>query len=511
MEPFKYDVFISYSRKDTSVADKIARAFEDAGISYFIDHLGIGGGMEFPAVLAKAIRESKVFLFLASKNSYESKFTQSEILYAFNKKHKQDIIPYIIDGSTLPEELEFTLSAINWRRLEQHPIETVLVNDVLHKVGKIKKDNGQKGAVGLAIQEQSQVSSGKKWSQLEKEERAREKGEDKIRLNTEVDKSHERGTDNKRKNERRTKSMTEIEESWNKRSRSSSKRPIKGRGLIPVSRQIHFLGIKIREELWGYADENDKVVIPFHWKKAQYFSEDLACVENEQGEWGFIDQAGTETIPCQWQAASNFKEGLAAVQNYKGKYGFIDKTGTVIIPCLWEDALNFSEGLASVKDVQGKWGFIDKTGTIVIPHQWENASCFYTGLARVMRDRDKWGVINKAGQEVIPCQWQEIGSFDDGLARVMKGQRGRAKWGYIDRLGKEVIPCQWREIGSFKDGLAYAQNEEGMYGYFDQTGNLVIPFRWRFARDFFMGLALVTNEQGKHCEIDKTGKVVKWM
>ena len=136
---YKYDVFISYSRKDTEVADKICQAFNDANISYFIDRQGIGAGMEFPAVLAKAIKESKVFLFLASKNSYDSKFTQSEIVYAFNKKQKQNIIPYIIDSSTMPDELEFTFSAINWRRMDEHPIETVLVGDVFSIVGKQRK------------------------------------------------------------------------------------------------------------------------------------------------------------------------------------------------------------------------------------------------------------------------------------------------------------------------------------------------------------------------------------
>ena len=89
----KYDVFISYSRKDTEVANKICQAFDEAGISYFIDRRGIVGGMEFPDVLAEAIRESKVFLFLASNNSYASKFTQSEIVYAFNKK-QHDTIHY---------------------------------------------------------------------------------------------------------------------------------------------------------------------------------------------------------------------------------------------------------------------------------------------------------------------------------------------------------------------------------------------------------------------------------
>lgn len=146
---YKYDVFISYSRKDTIIADQIVQAFEREGISFFIDRRGITGGMEFPTVLAAAIRESKIFLFLASKNSYVSKFTQKEIVYAFNKKESQDIIPYIIDGSKLPEQLEFTFSDINWRRIEQHPIDTVLIDDVLFKLGRQRKKKSQTEEVVL--------------------------------------------------------------------------------------------------------------------------------------------------------------------------------------------------------------------------------------------------------------------------------------------------------------------------------------------------------------------------
>ena len=50
-----YDVFISYSRKDTAIADKICKTFDSVGITYFIDRQGIGGGFEFPEVLANAI------------------------------------------------------------------------------------------------------------------------------------------------------------------------------------------------------------------------------------------------------------------------------------------------------------------------------------------------------------------------------------------------------------------------------------------------------------------------
>jgi len=131
-----YDVFISYSRKDTAVADRVCAAFDRAGISYFIDRQGIGGGLEFPEILAEAIVGCRKVLFLASANSYASKFTNSEIAFAFNKKEKNSIIPYCIDDCEMPIGLQFVFSGINWRTLREHPIESVLVDDVLGMLGR---------------------------------------------------------------------------------------------------------------------------------------------------------------------------------------------------------------------------------------------------------------------------------------------------------------------------------------------------------------------------------------
>ena len=118
-----------------AVADKVAEAFDAAGISYFIDRQEMGGGLDSSKVIATAIKESTVFLFLASKNSYESKYTRNEVVYAFNKKENPQIIPYIIDGSTLPDELELTLSSFKCCNMRNHSIQTV-VEDVLEKVGR---------------------------------------------------------------------------------------------------------------------------------------------------------------------------------------------------------------------------------------------------------------------------------------------------------------------------------------------------------------------------------------
>ena len=137
--PMAHEVFISYSRKDMAVADRICEAFDKAGISYFIDRQGIGGGFEFPEVLANAIIECKVVLYLASHNSYASKFTNAELTFAFNEKSKNSVLPYIIDGSSMPPALRFVFAGVNWRNIKDHPIETTLVVDILNMLGREAK------------------------------------------------------------------------------------------------------------------------------------------------------------------------------------------------------------------------------------------------------------------------------------------------------------------------------------------------------------------------------------
>ncbi|MBR2026925.1 MAG: TIR domain-containing protein [Alistipes sp.] len=134
-----HEVFISYSRKDMAVADRICEAFDKAGISYFIDRQGISGGIDFPEVLANAIIECKVVLYLASKNSYASKFTNAELTFAFNEKSKNSVLPYIIDGSSMPPALRFVFAGVNWRNIKDHPIETTLVADILRMLGREAK------------------------------------------------------------------------------------------------------------------------------------------------------------------------------------------------------------------------------------------------------------------------------------------------------------------------------------------------------------------------------------
>ena len=398
MSQEKYDIFISYSRKDTAIADQICAALDSVGITYFIDRQGIGGGFEFPAVLAENIVNSKIFLLLASKNSYESKFTMSEIIFAFNKKPKNAILPYIIDNSTLPMSLEFVFAGINWRNVSDHPIETTLVDDLLKLLGR-ERILSTKTASALTEREKYLLSLPDDELELFRENR-----------------------------------------------RCGFKLKNTGEVVIPAKytkSKFWFseglVGVKSRG-LWGYIDKTGKEIIPLKYDNAGDFSEGLACVQIDY-RYGFIDKEGNEVISLMYDDADSFSEGLASVK-LNGKWGYVDKTGKVVISLKYDEAWSFREGLAMVNMGQkrthicgGKYGFIDKTGKEIIPLKYDCARPFSEGLANVGLN-GKFGFIDKEGNEVIPLRFGivTIPDFTNGKGRVeLNGEEF-----YIDKNGNRV-------------------------------------------------------------------------
>lgn len=247
---------------------------------------------------------------------------------------------------------------------------------------------------------------------------------------------------------------------------------------------------------WGYTNEDGEVVIPYRWKDADSFFEDLAFVQDFNDLYGFIDKTGQLVIPCQWKDTDAFSEGLAYVQDTSGKYGFIDKSGCVVIPCKWKDAHFFEKGLAKVQDDEDKWYYIDKKGETV----WEDVGPLKDGLARARDPQGKYGYIDKDKNVFIPCKWDMAGDFTNGLAKVLDEDRD---WKLIDRDG-DII---WWNVGSLSEGLMCTSDSDHLYGYLDQDYNVVIPCKWEWAEDFKDGLAKVGDET-ECCYIDINGETV---
>lgn len=153
----KFDVFISYSRKDSEVVDYICSCLKEHNISYFIDREDISGGEEFSPVIAEHIEQSTLFLFIGSKNSYASKWTSKELHYALNHKENDAILPYLIDEEPLPQKIEFAVADLNVRNIKNHPIDTTLINDLISAKEKFAPQKG-KGDLKLAKQMSSLIA-----------------------------------------------------------------------------------------------------------------------------------------------------------------------------------------------------------------------------------------------------------------------------------------------------------------------------------------------------------------
>jgi len=117
----KYDVFISYSRKDYMLNDEIIpgnpisaiqEMFEENKISYWFDKDGIYSGSEFMSLISDAISDSKILVFISSKHSNESKWTAGEILEALNEDKL--VIPVRIDDSKYDKSFRIRILPLDY-------------------------------------------------------------------------------------------------------------------------------------------------------------------------------------------------------------------------------------------------------------------------------------------------------------------------------------------------------------------------------------------------------------
>ena len=105
-EPF---VFLSYSHKDKSDAEKIIRKLNANSYRVWYDE-GITAGKEWTSNIAERIEQCGCFFSLISHNSNEPIQCKKELLYAIQKA--KPVLPIYLENIELPSDLAFQLIAI---------------------------------------------------------------------------------------------------------------------------------------------------------------------------------------------------------------------------------------------------------------------------------------------------------------------------------------------------------------------------------------------------------------
>lgn len=106
------DVFISYSSKDTMLAQNFCENLKKRGISYWIAMENHDFGDRYAETIVTQIEESKVFLLLVTASSNTSKHVINEINAAVNRN--KIIIPVMIGDFTLSRSMEYYLSSCHY-------------------------------------------------------------------------------------------------------------------------------------------------------------------------------------------------------------------------------------------------------------------------------------------------------------------------------------------------------------------------------------------------------------
>jgi hypothetical protein len=101
-------IFISYSRKDSAFARRLAGDLEKAGYEVWWDLTDLRGGDDWPRVIPAAIESSQYVIVVLSPNSATSEWVEKEYTQALGL-HKK-IIPIMLKSGNVP----FALNTLNY-------------------------------------------------------------------------------------------------------------------------------------------------------------------------------------------------------------------------------------------------------------------------------------------------------------------------------------------------------------------------------------------------------------
>ncbi len=383
------DVFISYSRKDyvgkdgiplkNSVISEIKTALTAAGISYWFDEDGIYSGDEFSSVLARAIRNSTVFVFVSSANSNASRWTSNEISAAM--QFEKPIIPFRIDDSPYNDSVLMKIISLDYIEYKYK---------------------------GGARAMQRLIQGIRHWVSVHDE---------------------------------RFPKQEELNTAFNPKNVLEAHSPSRDSGIkgtfkvlawvvICLSVAYHLIAVyhlnngDFRSPFFPHVLQTVILVISmvlsvgaiylFAWRRKWLRNVVAFCLLAAGscapimsfGELYLKYEGGelweTKTFCLHDVNSTRYPENIIPVSKW-GKWGLVNGvTGEVIAPYTYDtlDRWAVEKGELIYVELNGKWGFIDRYNNIVIPIQYRNVCSFEDGKARVQTFALEWYYIDSTGKRV---------------------------------------------------------------------------------------------------------------
>ena len=105
------DVFVSYSRSDSELVNRLVERLRERGKDVWVDVEGIRDAEVFPAALSRAVEGSDGFVFVISPDSVASPFCEQEVDHAVERNKR--IVP-LAYRSVPDEQIPEGIRVRNW-------------------------------------------------------------------------------------------------------------------------------------------------------------------------------------------------------------------------------------------------------------------------------------------------------------------------------------------------------------------------------------------------------------
>ena len=290
-------------------------------------------------------------------------------------------------------------------------------------------------------------------------------------------------------------------------------------------------------KLWGYANENDSMIVqPIYTAVGEFMGEYAwiniggKCKYDQLpygGKWGVIDFNGKVVCPVEYDYVEFCRNGMVAINkggvmvDYNGtisggQWGYYDlQQGKEIIPPKYDHVSPFSEsGLAwvhkggnmvqkvlteEVKNDKGKVENVKRNFMVFDDFILHKVFVHYNASG-------KWALIDKSGKELTDFLFNGTGDFHNGYCMVAQD----GMFGMVDNKGKITVPCQYEEISDcYTEKVVWAWKkmypDEEIVLVDVRTGKQLTNSSYSFAKDFQDGVAWV-KKNDLYGLVDATGR-----
>lgn len=270
-------------------------------------------------------------------------------------------------------------------------------------------------------------------------------------------------------------------------------------------------------KLWGYRNQQGKIVIEPQYEAASFFSEGFAAVRKNR-KIAYIDAAGNLITAFEFDLARPFKKGFAVAgygdPNTKStiRYVIINKKGKTITDKRYTLINDYSEGVFAVQDDKIYY-LMDTTGQRICEHNFNYVFDFREGLAMVSQ-KGKYGFINSRCEWVIEPSYIIASPFRNGWSEVTTEAGVR---GLIDKKGNAIFPDEmqnnfdWTIPHSIIENKTYnISRKMGVTVVTDKKQNKILetPFKLRYLSDNYFHVIDNTTGVEKHGIMDKKGVLI---